>query len=201
MVTATANHRIQVPPAWHSSTATSCDARAMRRRVAFVEDAGATVEQAALQLNVSAAYVKKLIKLNKLVARQVPRDASTDSKRMRWEIEQGSIDTFLQQRQEPNHTLDATSTLQHALELSHLALQRADSMDAELVSLRRMLVAATTERDAALKQRDDQVTMSMALANDLDAARGELARVRRAQAALLAAHSALLGATDDLAVR
>ena len=107
----------------------------------------------------------------------------------------------MQQRQELDHALDATSTLEHALELSHLALQRADSMDAEIVSLRRMLVAATTERDAALKQRDDQVTMSMALANDLDAARGELARVRRAQAALLTAHSALLGTDADLPVR
>jgi hypothetical protein len=155
----------------------------------------ATVEQAALQLGVSTAYVKKLIKVGKLDARQVPRDV----KRMRWEIAQTSIDAFAQNRESTDN--QSGVTLDRAIGISSLALQRASSMDAEIVQLRRSLAIALAERDGALKQRDDQLTMAMTLANDLDTARAELARVRRAQAALLTAHSALLGTDADLPVR
>jgi hypothetical protein len=139
------------------------------------------VAAAARRIGVSDTYVRDLIEAGELDGTLIDRDA----KRKQWAVTDDSIERYVARRAAAGRAPVVDGTLTSALDVSKSAFARAESLEVELETTRR-------ELHAALRARDEQTTLAMALADQLDDARAELEVVLQTQMQLLAARQSAL---------
>jgi hypothetical protein len=149
--------------------------------VSVVLDGWVSVAAVAERIGVSSTRVHTLIERGDLVGQLLDRDA----KRKKWWIEEESVERYVAKRDAAGRDQGGGGALRTALEVSRAELARADRLEAELAVARR-------ELDAALRGRDEQTLLAIALTDELNETRAELMAAMNAQMELLNARQAVL---------
>lgn len=151
-----------------------------------------SVAEAASVSGVSSQAILKAIKSGRISAEQFARDA----KRMQWMIRVVDLETFVATRGAAH--VDPSLPVSVLVDTANTALHALESERAESRSLRSTVEQLERVVVQLAVERDRQVTLALDLVQQLDAARADAQRLRRAQEALLGAHAALLGAEMPL---